>query len=265
MTHTKKPLNLIKRYSTAMVEGFIGKVSASSPLQHRLTKGELRELFVTNLLSPFLTKQFDRPGIIINQKEEQSNQTDIIIYDNRILPPFIKEHNIGVYPAESVVGVIEVKTNLSKKALLDAEASAKRLHEKIYNPKSNIYKHDIQRPHCAIIAFNDSRPRFLMSNEEGKRWLEANCSHIHFVCLVRKFSWIYLKNGWVFSERIENYEETKRFIAVFLDNLRTLSELRLQYLSQFVHRDWLSIYIRDQNLFEENSNSIITPSEAPPE
>ena len=100
----------------------------------------MRELFVPNILSPFLSKQFDiGSGIVINQKEEQSDQTDIIIYDNRILPSFIKEQHIGVYLAESVIGIIEVKTNLRKDALIRAEASARKLHEKIYNPLSPVF------------------------------------------------------------------------------------------------------------------------------
>ena len=43
-----KPRNLIKRYSTAIIEGLEKKIDASSPIEHKLTKGELRELFVTN-------------------------------------------------------------------------------------------------------------------------------------------------------------------------------------------------------------------------
>lgn len=261
----EKPGNLIKRYSTSMVEGLVGKVSASSPLQHKLTKGELRELFVTNLLSPFLTSQFDiGSGIIINQKEEQSDQTDIIIYDNRILPPFIKEQHIGVFPAECVIGVIEVKTNLRKDAVIRTEASAKKLCEKIYNPASNIYGEKLPLPLCATIAFY-GKGSFLKNNDIGRVWLGSNCRYILYLCLVGKFSWIRLSEcGWAFSERIDNFEETKRFIAVYLDNLRTISELRLNHLSQFAHKDWLSIYIRDQDLFREN-NAIVTPSEAPPE
>ena len=249
MKAPSKPGDLIKRYSTALVEGLVGKISASSPLRHRLTKGELRELFVTNLLSPFLTKQFDiGSGIVINQKEEQSDQTDMIIYDNRILPPFIKEQHIGVYPAESVVGVIEVKTNLSKNALLSAEASASRLHKEIYNPRSSIYgDYEYIRPLCAAIGFYGRGSGLLMDNEIGRQWLKANCRHIFSICLVGKFSWINLdKKGWSLSENRQNYEETKRFIAVFLDNLRTVSELRLNYLTQFAHKDWLSVYIREQ-------------------
>jgi len=83
MKSQSKPKKFIKRYSTAIIEALASKISASSPLSHRLTKGELREVFVTNILGSFLTRQFDiGTGIIINQKEEQSNQTDIIICDN---------------------------------------------------------------------------------------------------------------------------------------------------------------------------------------
>ncbi|MHC1724514.1 MAG: DUF6602 domain-containing protein [Syntrophobacteraceae bacterium] len=244
-----RPSDLIKRYSTALVEGLVSIIAASSPIHHKLTKGELRELFVTNLLLPFLTKQFDAgTGIVINQKEEQSYQTDIIIYDNRILPPFIKEQHIGVYPAESVVGTIEVKTKLTKEALLKAEASARRLHEAIYNPSSNIFGMQYSLPVCGVIAFEGAA---FLNQKKNKSFLEANCTHILFICRIGKSSWIKLgERGWSFSENNENYEETKRFIAVFLDNLRTISELRISELSQFAHKDWLSVYIRDQKLFD---------------
>jgi hypothetical protein len=235
-----------------MIEALVGKISASSPLQHRLTKGELRELFVANLLSPFLTKQFDiGAGIVINQREEQSNQTDIIIYDNRILPPFIKEQHIGVYPAESVVGVIEVKTNLTKREVLSAEASARRLHEEIYNPSSSIYGDYSQiRPLCGAIGFYGNGFSLLMDKDGGKPWLRSTCRYISYICLVGKLSWINLKGkGWTLSDKKDSFEETKRFIAVFVDNLRTRSELRLQYMSKSKHKDWLSVYIRNQELF----------------
>ena len=49
-----KPKDLIKRYSTAIIEGLERKIVASSTINHKLTKGELRELFVTNILKHFL-------------------------------------------------------------------------------------------------------------------------------------------------------------------------------------------------------------------
>lgn len=164
-----------------------------------MTKGELRELFVTNILDSFLTKQFDiGTGIIINQKEEQSNQTDIIIYDNRILPPFIKEQHIGVYPAESVVGVIEVKSKLDKKAILDSEDSAKKLHEVIYNPSSSIYgDYEYSKPVSATIGFYGIGSRELADPQKGKQWVETKLQYNFALCLIGKFSWIKLKDrGW---------------------------------------------------------------------
>src|SRR2546426_12636818 len=113
MERSLKPKGLIKRYSTAIIEGMERKIYASASLEHKLTKGELGELFVSTVLTSFLTSQFDiGTGIVINQRETQSNQTDIILCDNRILPPFIKQQHIGVYPAESVLGTIEVKSDL---------------------------------------------------------------------------------------------------------------------------------------------------------
>jgi hypothetical protein len=253
MNNNWKPKKLIKKYSSAIIEGLDRKINASSSLDHKLTKGELRELFISNILSSFLTSQFDiGTGIIINQKEEQSNQTDIILYDNRILPPFIKQQHIGVYPAESVLGTIEVKSRFDKAALLKAEASAKKLHEKIFNPKSIIYsEHKDMKPISGVIGFYGKGPRELMNQNKGAKWLQNNIRHIFAICLLGRFTWLNLLNkGWTISEKNIEYEETKRFIAVYLDNLRTTSELRVNLLGQFAHKDWLSIYIRDKKLFK---------------
>jgi hypothetical protein len=255
MKSRSKPKKLIKRYSTAILDGLMSKVFASSPLNHRLTKGELRELFVTNVLNHFLTKQFDiGTGIIINQKEEQSRQTDIVIYDNRILPPFIREQHIGVYPAEGVLGVIEVKSVLDKKGIMASEETARTLHEKVYNPSSSIYKdYGDMRPLSATIGFYGIGPRVLFDQEKGQLWLEKHIKYNFALCLIGRFSWVKLKDKpWSKSSNNQNFEETKRFIAIFLDNLRTISALRLQYLSQFAHRDWLSVYLRDQEIFGDN-------------
>ncbi|MEW6672563.1 MAG: DUF6602 domain-containing protein [Thermodesulfobacteriota bacterium] len=223
-------------------------------MKRRLTKGELRELFITNILRLFLTKQFDiGTGIIINQKEEQSNQTDIIIYDTRILPPFIKEQHIGGYPAESVVGVIEVKSYLDRNAIINSEKSTQRLMETVYNPKSSIYDDfDKTRPLCATAGFYGIGANEIRDKELGKVWLEAKVKYNFALCLIGKFSWMNLRKGGAISDNRKDYEETKRFIAVFLGNLRTHSDRNLEYLknqSQFKLKDWLGIYIRRQDLF----------------
>lgn len=233
----------------------MSKIDASSTLKHRLTKGELRELFTVNVLNSFLTSQFSiGSGIIINQKEEQSNQTDIIIYDNRILPPFIKEQHIGVYPAECVIGTIEVKSILDINAVSKAAEASKVLNERVYNHSSSIY-HDYHtlRPLSTVIGFYGKGANFLRDQENGNQWLNENVKYIFGICLIGNFSWLNLREkGWRLSLKRGAFEETKRFLAVYLDNLRSRAEARLKYIGQFEHYDWLSIYTRDQKLFTDD-------------
>jgi hypothetical protein len=267
MKQAQERKNLIKKYSSAIIEGLDRKIAASSCLEHKLTKGELRELFVSTILDSFLTSQFDiGTGIIINQKEEQSNQTDIILYDNRILPPFIKHQHVGVYPCESVLGTIEVKSRLDKSGLLEAEASAKKLHETIFNPRSIVYpEHGDMKPISGVIGFYGNGPRELTKQDEGAAWLQKNIRYVFAICLLGRFCWLNLSNkGWTIAESKKEYEETKRFIAVYLDNLRTISEMRIGLFGQFAHKDWLSVYIREQEgirkIFDKKGDDNDEPS-----
>lgn len=240
---------LIQSYASAQVAGLLGKIKASSKLGHRLTKGELRELFLSDLLRPFLTHQFGLgTGIIVNQNGKESKQTDIIIYDKSIIPPFIKQSHIGVYPAESVIATIEVKSNLRKIDILETESALKHLYESVYNPEDSIYQdYEELRPLCILIGFYGQGMLDLKSQDEGKQWLDKNTTFLSMICLFGKFSWIKLReHGWRKSQRTEHNEETKRLIAVFIDNLRTTAFLRAQFLNKFAHKDWVGAYIREK-------------------
>lgn len=243
---------VIQKYSTAIVKGLIQKVDSLSELNHKLTKGELRELFVNDILQLFLTTQFGiGSGLIVNQKGEQSNQVDIIIYDNRILPPFIKEKHLGLFPAESVICTIEIKSNLHKKDLLKADRDASHLINNIYNPASTIYKADYTRfkPICSILGFYGEGVADLTDSTNGKKWLEEHIHSLPFIGLLNKYSWIHMARGEWVQKLADNFNnETKRFIGVLLDNVRTRAEDRFSILSGR-HNDWLGVYIRDQKLF----------------
>ena len=113
-----KKNTLLKDYSTALVKAFYEKVNAIKNLKHNLTKGELRELFLNDLLINFMTSQFSvGTGVVVDSYGNESRQTDLIIYDNRILPPIIKNSNLGIYPLESVLAIIEVKSILKNARL----------------------------------------------------------------------------------------------------------------------------------------------------
>ena len=249
----------IQEHTSAIIKGLIGETIAIKDLNHKALKGRLIELFTSEILSKFLTSQFGT-GTIINQRGKQSKEIDIIVYDNRILPPFIEKQKIGVYPAESVLAAIEVRSWISKKTIKEYSKSAMRLYEQIYNPASSIYRdYPRMRPLCNLVGFYD---RGIFRNENRKEillWMMINAKPLFGVCLVNKFSWLnVVKLEGALHMVNEKNEETKAFIAILLDNIRTLSQSR--YLSLVSHVDWLSIYIRYQRgirrIFEQRNREI---------
>jgi len=251
----------IQQHTSAIIKGFIAEVDALKNLDQRTLKGRLRELFTSRILSKFLTSQFGMgTGVIINQRGEQSKEIDIVIYDKRILPPFIEEQKIGVYPAESVLAVIEVRSWIFKETIREYSDSAKKLYDETYNPASSIYG-DLprMRPLYNLVGFYD---KGIFKNESQKkilRWMMNNAKPLFGVCLVNKFSWLkVVRPEGVLKLVNEVNEETKAFVMVLLDNIRTLSQQR--YLSLVKHKDWLGIYTRDQggirNYFEQTKHRI---------
>lgn len=242
----------VQKYSISIVRGMVEKAHSLSGMGHQPTKGQLRELFVAEALTPFLTSQFGvKTGVVVNQEGYESNQTDILIYDNRILPPFIEERKLGVYPVESVIATIEVKSWLRKPELLEAEEAARTLHEVICSRKSRSGAAvNPFTPLCAVIGFYGRGPRGLGEEGPGRRWLEENVKHLWAICVVGSYSWLHLETEagrleWKHMAREqETGEETKRFLAALVDNIRTISVYRLTALME--HQDWVGGYIRDQ-------------------
>jgi len=228
-------------------------VDALKNLDHPSLKGRLRELFAQRVLLKFLTSQFGMgTGVIINQRGEQSSQIDIIIYDRRILPPFIEEQKIGVYPAASVLAVIEGRSWISKNVIKKYSDLAKKLYDEIYSPASSIYPDfPKMKPFFSLVGFYDKEIFKNESREEVLQWMMNNAKPLFGVCIANKLSWLNVmmsktKGKGSLKMADENNEETKAFVAVLLDNIRTLSQRRYLSLSLIQHKDWLGIYTRDQ-------------------
>lgn len=245
----------IKAHTTAILEGIIAQASSLGPITNPTLKGELRELLIADMFSRFLVPDFGiGTGQIINQKEELSHQIDIIIYDKRILPPFVQYTNLGLYPAEAVIAVIEVKSQLSKEDIIETSEKNCELLSDIYSREASIYK-DLHRfqPLTSIVGFFD-RLNFQYENTPENRnhiqeWINENAPYLWSVCLMGKFSWLkVMKPEGVTHLRQEHLENTKAYLAILLDNIRSLSQKRYIQFLQRPHIDWFSIYLRDQNL-----------------
>ena len=111
-------------YTRALLQNKITKVLADaktlSDIDHPGLIGHLKESFIRNLLNPFLNNNYSvGSGKVTDYKGAKSKETDLLIYSNSILPPFFfqEEEKVKVYPIESVLKCIEVKSNLNKQTL----------------------------------------------------------------------------------------------------------------------------------------------------
>ena len=109
-------------------------VDEEGKLIHPGEFGMYRERIVSDLLKPFLpTRLAIGTGFIITHNNNISTQCDLIIYD-REHTPVIENSEQRFFPVECVVGVIEVKSKLTKADLATALrklADIKRLRKDI--------------------------------------------------------------------------------------------------------------------------------------
>ena len=235
---------IIKKYSSGLIKGFIEKVNSIDEINHPLGKGELRELFVSELANNWLTNQFSiTSGFIVDISGNQSKQTDIIIYDNTLLPPFIKQSNLGLIPIECVLATIEVKSYLNKTELINSEQNSKYLNEqlKFHSGFGNAFV-------LQTIIGLKGNPISELTNPENT-WINKEVKNLRGICHISNYSWLMYpppKNKWVFSKKnTDKNEETKRFLAWILDTVRNKSNTRHQILSS-EKISLMSEYIRDQ-------------------
>ena len=223
-------------------------VHSLSEKEHQNTKDNLSALFISNVLKTFLSGQFGvGTGVIINNQGDRSNPVDIVIFDNRLLPLFIQEQNIDVFPAESVVGIIQVKSWLEKSDLLLIEESVKQLYETVYRADASACgDYAYLKPLYGVLGFYGHELKELGDNVGSIHWLETHISHLFGICLIDRFTWLHSEsdsNQWIITVRDgETYEETNQFLSVFVDRMRVYAEARYNRLL-YRSKDWLGSYI----------------------
>ena len=248
----------IQQHTSALIKGLIAESRALGTLDQATVKGRLIELFASRLLSKFLTSQFGvGSGVIINHAGKRSKQIDIIIYDTRILPPFIEEQKIGVYPVESVLAAIEVRSRVDKSTIKMYAEKVAKLKKEVYDPVWSHYHDSLQYlPFYCLVGFCEEELFKGMNFDEIWEWMAKNVKPLFGVCVIDQLSWLHVIDEKGALHLVDKYnEETKAFMAILLDNIRTRSQVRYLRLiedKKVPHADWLGIYTRDQAGIKED-------------
>ena len=115
-----------------LVESRIKKALEDSKIaeeyDNQVLKGRAREIFISDLLKPFLSTNFEIcTGHVIDSVNGHSRQIDIIIFDSRIIPPIMLTEGEGIIPYEAVLATIEVKTKLDAEKLKESIENARSI------------------------------------------------------------------------------------------------------------------------------------------
>ncbi|OBY75271.1 DUF6602 domain-containing protein [Acinetobacter gyllenbergii] len=110
-------MSIISEKFNAKVNALKADFKLNKDVIHQGVKGGLNESELSSLISEIIPKKYKiSKGVIENSRGEQSNETDFFIYDDEILPPYIK-NELAFVPVEAVKYVFEVKSTLNSTEL----------------------------------------------------------------------------------------------------------------------------------------------------
>jgi hypothetical protein len=208
----------------------------SPKLEHSYLTGKHREiLLLKQLIKPLLASRYDTgSGKITDHLGNFSTEIDVLVYSTSLLSPQIFQENFGVYPSESVLSCIEVKSSIN-------DGSLKEVVEKFQKNKGDIKylsgefdeldrstKHSVYDFTRELFVFKSDKNinnLFDKYKEIDKNW-DSNDTALNNICVVGKGWWGYCGNRWQHQEATNDYEEVIRYLATLLNTLEKVTKSR---------------------------------------
>jgi hypothetical protein len=125
--------NLYRELVITGIRRALNESDAANNYDNKVLKGRAREIFVSNLLRPYLNPTMGIcTGIVIDSKGGHSQQIDVIVFDRNVISPSMLCEGEGIIPYESVVATVEVKSKLTSSELRKSICNARSV--KILDP-----------------------------------------------------------------------------------------------------------------------------------
>lgn len=217
------------------IESALAQAKTASGLTHPGVKGTVLEILISQLFRPLLPSDVGvGTGQIIEQfNGRMSSQIDIIIYNKSILPPVLIDGVTGLFPIESVLYTIEVKTTLNSTELNSSHLSAKNLNKNFgYLPgkkdeNGKLSQHKIEKLRSVIFALNsDLSPNGITEAERYKKIYKDDDRYIRAICVAnREYSYENM-DCWISMRNPQGYDEILSFIAGVTNTYKYVSESR---------------------------------------
>ena len=239
----------------AKIKAAITNAHAASAFTHQGVKGGILEILISDLFKPLLPADIGvGTGQIIDAyNSSMSGQIDIILYDKSILPPVLFDEKTGIFPIESVLYAIEVKTTLNATELAAAHVAAEKINKFGYLPgltdEFGIEKnHSIEKARFVIFALgSDLTGKKLNEAQRYKKHYGDGTAYIRAICVAGR-EYVY-DNGeyWVGLEKNNEYDEVLAFLGGVTNTYKDVAKSR--------HNPLLGNYVVPENpvlIFDES-------------
>jgi len=208
-------------------------------VSHPLLKGRFREAFIEEILLPYLPSSFRiSTGKIFDSTGNQSDECDILIIDPTRIPPILQTSSkLGLFPVESVLAVIEVKSKLTATEYLklndkgDKETgigpNAKKVDSLACQKGMFIRGQNVDyvwySPLFAVFAY-ESDAKQKDEIDRAKEKIPEYFSKVHEICVVGKSTHLWTgEENYVKIESNGNMLEVRAFISGLVDMLSRIA------------------------------------------
>ena len=134
-SEVKVPETILASNLIAAIDSCIKRASNATAVEHHGMAGNIREIFLSDLITPLLPEGFRAgTGKILDTSGRLSSQTDIVIYNKSRFSPLMFDEKTGIFPMESVYYAIEVKSTINATEIRDAITKAEILRSMTGGP-----------------------------------------------------------------------------------------------------------------------------------
>lgn len=234
----------MNEYAVMLLQNKINKALADARISRRVDhpylEGHLKETFVSNLIGPLLNANYSLgSGKVTDYKGAKSKEIDVLIFSNSILPPFFfrVEEKIKVYPIESVLKCIEVKSILNKQNLELTYSKCKYLEDNLTLTSGYFDDFDIPLPHIftrhkyEIFAYgcnikSNFKDYFLKIYKKIDPLWDVD-PLITSVCVAGKGWFAFTRSGWVYLSNNATNNNNQEVVGYLCATVHGLERIAL--------------------------------------
>jgi hypothetical protein len=216
----------------ARVQAAIGAARAARGITHNGLLGEIREILLRDLFRPLLpTDAGLGSGQLVSHTGQTSKQTDVILYDRRILPPILFQESAGLFPVDCALNTIEVKSTLTAQELRSTHNAAEELLQldylNGYYDAEDVGQDQIITK-CVSTLFALDSDLVDGGKAEHERYAEMYTGEppLRAICVVGRGCWIWRLGSWVSVAQPYELAEVVAFVSMLMNSYRDIAATR---------------------------------------